>query len=242
MKTRVTGLAGFAAACAWCAPGLAPHAPPLARALGISRRLPHLSGVALTFDDGPDPRTTPIVLAALARADATATFFLVGEQVERFGELVTEIVAAGHEIGLHGYRHLPTLLRTPRALNADLDRAEAAIAEAAGRKPIFYRAPFGVFSPAALLSRAPPRLDAASLVEVGSRMGARSHGRERRPASHQIARGRRCRPPARRQSLRAFGLRRCQRRSTAGDSRDALAARARLRRRQPSGVARTPSG
>lgn len=152
MKTRTTELAGFVAACAWCAPGLAPHAPPLARALGISRRLPHLSGVALTFDDGPDPRTTPIVLAALARADATATFFLVGEQVERFGELVTEIVAAGHEIGLHGYRHLPTLLRTPRALNADLDRAEAAIAEAAGRKPIFYRAPFGVFSPAALIA------------------------------------------------------------------------------------------
>lgn len=152
MKTRTIGLAGFAAACAWCAPGLAPHAPPLARALGVSRRLPHLNGVALTFDDGPDPRTTPIVLAALAEAQATATFFLVGEQVERFGGLVTEIVAAGHEIGLHGYRHLPTLLRTPRGLNADLDRAETVIAEVAGRRPIFYRAPFGVFSIAALLA------------------------------------------------------------------------------------------
>jgi len=120
--------------------------------LGIRRRLPHLNGVALTFDDGPDRRTTPVVLAALARAHATAIFFLVGEQVERHGELAAEIAAAGHEIGLHGYRHLPTLLRTPRELNADLDRAETVIAEATGRRPVFYRAPFGVFSTAALLS------------------------------------------------------------------------------------------
>ena len=152
MKTRTIGVATFAAACAWCAPGPAPHVPALARVLGIRRRLPHLNGVALTFADGPDPRTTPVVLAALARAHATATFFLVGEQVERFGELAAEIAAAGHEIGLHGYRHLPTLLRTPRELNADLDRAETVIAEATGRRPVFYRAPFGVFSTAALLS------------------------------------------------------------------------------------------
>ena len=152
MKNRTIGLVTFAAACAWCAPGPAPHVPVLARAVGIRRRLPHLDGVALTFDDGPDPRTTPIVLAALARAQATATFFLVGEQVERFGELAAEIAAAGHEIGLHGYRHLPTLLRTPRDLNADLDRAETVIAEATGHRPVFYRAPFGVFSTAALLA------------------------------------------------------------------------------------------
>jgi len=152
MKTRTIGLATFAAACAWCAPGPAPHVPALARALGIRRRLPNLGGVALTFDDGPDPRTTPVVLAALARAQATATFFLVGEQVERFGELAAEIAAAGHEIGLHGYRHLPTLLRTPRDLNADLDRAETVIAETTGRRPVLYRPPFGVFSTAAILT------------------------------------------------------------------------------------------
>lgn len=146
------GIAGLTAACAWCAPGPAPHVPALARALGISRRLPQLDGVALTFDDGPDPRTTPLVLAELARAQATATFFLVGEQVERFAELAAEIAAAGHEIGLHGYRHLPTVLRTPRGLGADLDRAEMVIAEATGRMPVFYRPPFGVFSTAALIS------------------------------------------------------------------------------------------
>ena len=152
MKTRTIGLAGLAAAGVWSAPAPAPHVPALARAFGIRRRLPHLDGVALTFDDGPDPRTTPVVLAELARAGASATFFLVGEQVERHGALAAEIAAAGHEIALHGYRHLPTLLRTPRELNSDLDRAEAVIADATGRRPVLYRAPLGVFSSAALLA------------------------------------------------------------------------------------------
>lgn len=152
MKSRTISLGLVTFAAAWCAPGPAPHVPALARALGIRRRLPNLDGVALTFDDGPDPRTTPVVLAALAQAQATATFFLVGEQVERFGELAAEIAAAGHEIGLHGYRHLPTLLRTPRDLNADLDRAETVIGETTGRRPVLYRPPFGVFSTAALLT------------------------------------------------------------------------------------------
>ena len=152
MKARTIGLAVFAGATAWCAPAPAPHSPALARWFGISRRLPQLGGVALTFDDGPDPRTTPAVLDLLAEAKATATFFLVGEQVERHAGLAAEIAAAGHEIGVHGFRHRPALLRPPRALEADLDRAEAVIGAATGRKPVLYRPPFGVFSAAALLS------------------------------------------------------------------------------------------
>jgi peptidoglycan/xylan/chitin deacetylase (PgdA/CDA1 family) len=152
MKKRTIGLVTLAAAGVWCAPAPAPHAPALARALGIRRRLPYLKGVALTFDDGPDPRTTPTVLAELARAQATATFFLIGEQVERHRTLAAEIAAAGHEIAVHGYRHLPTLVRTPRELDSDLDRADAVISEATGRRPAFYRPPFGVFSTFALLS------------------------------------------------------------------------------------------
>ena len=152
MKTSRLGLAVAALACAWSAPAPAPHCPELARVLGIKRRLSRPDGVALTFDDGPDPRTTPRVLETLAEAQAIATFFLVGEQVERYPTLAAEIAAAGHEIGVHGFRHLPTLLRTPRALGSDLDRAEAVIAEATGKVPRIYRPPFGVFSTAALLS------------------------------------------------------------------------------------------
>ena len=57
--------------------------------------------MALTFDDGPHPDGTPAVLEALG--DATATFFMVGEQVERYPSLAAEVAGAGHEIALHGY-------------------------------------------------------------------------------------------------------------------------------------------
>lgn len=61
--------------------------------------------VALTYDDGPDPVGTPAVLAALAHAGVTATFFQLVERAERHPELVRQVLAAGHEIGLHGIDH-----------------------------------------------------------------------------------------------------------------------------------------
>jgi peptidoglycan-N-acetylglucosamine deacetylase len=131
---------------------LAPAAvvPPLARAFGIPLRLPHANGVALTFDDGPHPEGTPAVLETLRAAGATATFFLVGEQVELRPALAAEIVAAGHEIALHCYRHTLLLRRTRRAVEADLDRALEAIRDATGNEPRWYRPPYGVFSSAGL--------------------------------------------------------------------------------------------
>lgn len=61
--------------------------------------------VALTFDDGPDPNFTQPVLDLLKRFDARATFFLVGERVQEHPDLVRQIIAAGHEVGSHSYRH-----------------------------------------------------------------------------------------------------------------------------------------
>ena len=74
---------------------LAPHVPQAAAALGIQRTLPGAAGVALTFDDGPHPEGTPAVLEILAQADIKATFFLVGEQVERRPALAAEIAEPG---------------------------------------------------------------------------------------------------------------------------------------------------
>src|SRR5271166_6441461 len=79
---------------AWVLPGL--RAP-----LGLEDRTSSGTGFALTFDDGPHPQGTPAVLEILARERMAATFFLVGEQVRRSPSLVQEIVAAGHDIGLH---------------------------------------------------------------------------------------------------------------------------------------------
>jgi peptidoglycan/xylan/chitin deacetylase (PgdA/CDA1 family) len=148
-SAQVAALA-LAGAGAWLGPGLAVHWPPMARALGVPLTIPGSAGVALTYDDGPHPEGTPAVLEALRARGARATFFLVGEQVERYRSLVAEILAAGHEPAIHAYRHRNQMRLTPRAFAADLERAIAVIAEACGRLPTLYRPPYGVFTPAGL--------------------------------------------------------------------------------------------
>jgi peptidoglycan-N-acetylglucosamine deacetylase len=129
---------------------LAPVLPSAAHALGLPRTLPGSAGVALTFDDGPHPDGTPAVLGILARAGARATFFLVGEQVERRPELAAEIAAAGHAVALHGYRHRLQLRMSTVELRDDLARGAAAIESAIGRPPVWHRPPYGIYSPAGL--------------------------------------------------------------------------------------------
>lgn len=129
---------------------LAVHVPRVARAYGIPLRIPRDDAAALTFDDGPHPEGTPAVLDALDAAGAKATFFLVGEQVERRPALVAEIVAAGHAIGIHGQRHRNLLRVGPRATADDLRHAHDRIADASGQAPLLYRPPYGVLSAAAL--------------------------------------------------------------------------------------------
>jgi peptidoglycan/xylan/chitin deacetylase (PgdA/CDA1 family) len=106
--------------------------------------------VALTFDDGPHPLATPALLDLLGEAGATATFFLIGEQVERMPEIAARITREGHLIALHGHRHRNLLRVPPRALARDLDRGHAVIAHATGASPLLYRPPYGIFSPAGL--------------------------------------------------------------------------------------------
>jgi len=148
--TRATLIAGAVSAAAWCAPAPAPVVPGLAEVMRIPRRLPDARGIALTFDDGPHPSGTPAVLDLLAVARVTATFYLVGEQVERWPELAARIVSEGHEVGLHGFRHTLLLRRTPRGLTRDLLRAAAVIEDATGAAPRSYRPPYGVFNSFAL--------------------------------------------------------------------------------------------
>ncbi len=129
---------------------LAPVVPRAAGALGLPRRLVCADGVALTFDDGPHPEGTPAVLETLARAGARATFFMIGEQVTRRPSLAAEIAAAGHTVALHGHRHRLQLRLTPRELRADLRRGAAALEDATGVRPLWHRAPYGIYSAAGL--------------------------------------------------------------------------------------------
>jgi peptidoglycan/xylan/chitin deacetylase (PgdA/CDA1 family) len=146
---RASFLVGAAAA-AWTLPAAAPIARPVASGLRLPRTIDADDGVALTFDDGPHPAGTPAVLEALAREGAKATFFLVGEQVERSPSLAAEIVAAGHAIALHGHRHRCLLRVPPRALAADFERVATIVADATGLAPRVYRPPYGIFSPAGI--------------------------------------------------------------------------------------------
>jgi peptidoglycan-N-acetylglucosamine deacetylase len=120
--------------------------PGVAEALGLPRRIEEPGGVALTFDDGPHPEGTPAVMETLRPADARATFFLCGEQVERYPELAAEIAAAGHIVAVHGYRHRNMLRLAPRTFVDDLERGIAAIEDAVGVRPALYRPPYGIFS------------------------------------------------------------------------------------------------
>jgi peptidoglycan-N-acetylglucosamine deacetylase len=127
---------------------LAPHVPRAARGLGIQRTVS--GGVALTFDDGPHPQGTPAVLQVLEEARIKATFFLVGEQVERRPALAAEIAARGPVVALHGYRHRPQPALSGRVIEDDLARGAAAIASATGISAVWHRPPYGLYSPAGL--------------------------------------------------------------------------------------------
>lgn len=143
------GLAGAALGAYWL-PGGAALSTPLAYALGVATTVDAPRGVALTFDDGPHPEGTPAVLEALARHGARATFFLVGEQVERWPGLAAEIVAAGHRVGVHCQRHRNLLRLGPKEVREDLERATAVIAAGTGTAPRLYRPPYGILNGAAL--------------------------------------------------------------------------------------------
>jgi peptidoglycan-N-acetylglucosamine deacetylase len=146
-------------AAALAAAGLAvAHAGPGLTGFGpVRRRLfPKLSGrgqpghVAFTFDDGPDPASTPAFLEVLAAHRARATFFLLGSMVARTPQLAAELTAAGHEVAVHGWDHQYTVLRSARAVRDDMTRTRDIVADASGVVPRFYRPPYGVLSGGAL--------------------------------------------------------------------------------------------
>jgi peptidoglycan/xylan/chitin deacetylase (PgdA/CDA1 family) len=97
----------------------------------------------LTFDDGPDPDGTPAVLAALARHEVRATFFVLGARVREWPGIVGAVLGAGHRIELHGEAHLDHRGLTPAALIRDTDTALTAMRDAGIVLPQWWRLPWG---------------------------------------------------------------------------------------------------
>ena len=140
--------------------GAAAHSAPLALSAWrgrLSRFSPFRgrvdrSRVALTFDDGPNPASTPLFLEILDRYRVRATFFLLGCMAARSPALCRTIAAAGHEVGVHGWTHRNLLLRGPVATYRDLARTRALLTDLTGQVPRYFRPPYGVFSTPALLA------------------------------------------------------------------------------------------
>ncbi len=103
----------------------------------------------LTIDDGPDPETTPQVLALLEKFDARATFFLIGVKVAQYPALAWMIVNAGHTIGNHTQTHprYSFWRFSPRALAREIDDFEATISSIGLAAPIWFRPPAGFKNP-----------------------------------------------------------------------------------------------
>jgi peptidoglycan-N-acetylglucosamine deacetylase len=157
--SRPVALLGLAVGAAVAGAAVAQAGPGIT-GLGPVRRLlfPRLAGrgdpghVALTFDDGPDPGSTPQFAAILADHGVKATFFMLGSMVERAPGLAAELAAAGHEIAVHGWEHRYLPARTATAARSDIRRAVDLIGRVTGSQPRFFRPPYGVLSGPALLT------------------------------------------------------------------------------------------
>lgn len=99
--------------------------------------------ICLTFDDGPDPTGTRPILAILDDYGIKATFFVIGEKVERYPELVQEMLDRGHTVGIHGHEHKPLAGLPASQVAGDLKRACDAVVAITGTKPRLFRPPGG---------------------------------------------------------------------------------------------------
>jgi peptidoglycan-N-acetylglucosamine deacetylase len=102
--------------------------------------------VYLTFDDGPDPRYTPLILDILQKEHVKATFFVLGFRSKQYPFLARRIHNEGHEIGNHGYYHTFIVHKSKDWLKSDITRADATIRAACGVQPKFFRPPGGILS------------------------------------------------------------------------------------------------
>lgn len=105
--------------------------------------------ISITFDDGPDPEWTRKVLAELRRCAARATFFVLGERARATPELLRLAIEDGHEVALHGHRHIRHTDLSEQEIEADTGEALEGLA-AAGVRPTRWRTPWGICTPASV--------------------------------------------------------------------------------------------
>jgi len=107
--------------------------------------------IALTFDDGPHPYYTPLLLKTLRQLGVRATFFVVGKNVDRYPDLVRQMVEDGHEVENHTYNHLRLSQMPLGMVQEEIEAGAAAIWRVTGRVPRFIRPPGGMINHAVRL-------------------------------------------------------------------------------------------
>jgi peptidoglycan-N-acetylglucosamine deacetylase len=136
------------------------HAAPSVTAIGWLRLrcCPGLSGrgdagtVAVTFDDGPHPESTPAFLDTLARLGVPATFFVLGELAVHAPDLLRRARDEGHELAVHGWTHRSHLRLAPGRVYAEMAHTADVIERVAGTRPAWFRPPYGILSAGSLLA------------------------------------------------------------------------------------------
>lgn len=99
--------------------------------------------IALTFDDGPHKNVTDQILMTLQKYEVKATFFVLGQNVVKYPDVVKKADAFGHEIANHTWSHKNLTKLNAQQMRAEIDRANEAICDATGKTPTMYRPPFG---------------------------------------------------------------------------------------------------
>ncbi len=109
--------------------------------------------IALTFDDGPHPVYTPVLLDVLKKYEAKATFFVVGDHAVKYPQLVEQMVKEGHVVGTHHQQHISNCLLTPFGQKTQLHVSANTVEVITGIRPIYYRPPWGHFNLFSLYSQ-----------------------------------------------------------------------------------------
>lgn len=102
--------------------------------------------VAMTFDDGPHPTLTPMLLDMLKARGLRATFYLIGNRVVTWPDIVKRMADEGHEIGNHSWSHPNLAQRSNASVLREIDRTSEAIFKVTGRPPVTFRPPYGAFT------------------------------------------------------------------------------------------------
>jgi cellulose synthase/poly-beta-1,6-N-acetylglucosamine synthase-like glycosyltransferase/peptidoglycan/xylan/chitin deacetylase (PgdA/CDA1 family) len=160
ITTRTIGASGTPAANPHSATPLAGR-PSILDGPSLTGRRPPRRQVALTFDDGPDPRWTPRIAATLTRLGVPATFFVVGSQAAREPDLVERLHRDGFELGAHTFTHVDLAHATGWKRTLQLNLTDTAIAGAAGLRPRLLRPPYSSTAQAVAPQQVPALRDVA---------------------------------------------------------------------------------